>query len=123
MELVTEIGRRIAEVISTAPGVLTGQAGGTRQAHELAPECRGWVAMVPGHAIEVASSMELTVRVQSDDDTTMVIVGPADASVCADDDDGLNPVVRRRFEPGRYVVYVGAFEEAAGPTYTLTVSR
>jgi len=113
----------LALPVDTAPGVLTGQAGGTRQAHELAPECRGWVAMVPGHAIEVAASMELTVRVQSDDDTTVAIVGPGDAVTCADDEDGLNPVVRRRFEPGRYVVYVGAFEEAAAPTYTLTVSR
>ncbi len=108
---------------NAAAARLPGQAGGTREASGLQARCNGFIAQVPDHVIEVAAPQELTFRVQSEGDTTLLIQGPNDVILCADDEDGLNPVVRTMFQIGRYGVYVGAYQETESPAYTLTVSR
>lgn len=106
-----------------AAATLPGQAGGTRPAGAVDPLCKGFIAQTPDHVIELTAAMELTFRVRSDGDTTLAIQGPAGGTWCADDEDGLNPVVRDAFTAGRYSVYVGTYIEGEAPSYTLTVTR
>lgn len=107
----------------TAQVLLTGQAGGTRRAVDLAAGCAGSIAQTPDHVIELLAAQELMFRVRSDGDTTLVIQGPDGLVLCADDDDGLDPIVRAALQPGFYSVYVGAYDDDAVPAYSLSVSR
>lgn len=108
----------------SAQTVLTGQAGGSRAAGEMHPGCSGWIAQVPDHVIDISDQMDVTFRVRSATDTTMLIVGPHDSKVCSDDEDGLNPVVRGTMLPGRYQIFVGTYEQLETTAeYTLSVSR
>lgn len=107
----------------TGPATLEGQAGGTRRALDLGAECAGWIAPAPDHVVEITAPEELTFRVRSSDDTTLVVRGPGDAVFCRDDDEGLDPVLRQVFAPGTWHVYVGAYDEDVTAPYRLTVSR
>ncbi len=107
----------------TGLAALTGRAGGTRRAGDLGPDCVGHIAQTPDHVIEVLSPDELMFRVESAADTTLVVEGPNGVVLCTDDDDGLNPVVRRMLTPGRYSVFVGSYDLDADPEYTFSVSR
>jgi len=107
----------------TAPARLEGVAGGTRRARDFGPDCAGFVAMAPDHVVELTGPAELTLRVRSNGDTTMAIQGPNESIFCRDDDDGLDPVLRRMLPSGRYHVYVGSYAADESPEYTLTISR
>ena len=107
----------------TGPGTLEGRAGGTRQAREHGSECVGWVSSAPDHVLELTGAEELTLRVRSNGDTTLVALGPGDVVFCRDDDDGLDPVLRQLMQPGTWEVYVGSWEREETPTYSLTVAR
>lgn len=106
----------------TAQHRFTGQAGGTRRAIDLGPDCTGWIAQVPDHVLELTAPETIMLRVRAERDTTLVVQGP-ERVWCTDDDDGLNPVLREEWLPGTYSVYVGAYAEDDEPTYTLSVSR
>lgn len=107
----------------TGPATLEGQAGGTRRALDLGAECAGWIAPAPDHVIEITAPEELTFRIRSVEDTTLVVRGPGDAVFCRDDDEGLDPVLRQVFTPGTWQVFVGAYDENVTAAYRLTVSR
>lgn len=108
----------------SAQAVLTGQAGGSRSAADVHPGCSGWIAQVPDHVIDLSDQLDVMFRVRSATDTTMLIIGPHDSKVCADDDDGLNPVIRGTMLPGRYQVFVGTYEQLdTTAEYTLSISR
>lgn len=114
-------GLRLAE--GTAPGQLTGVAGGPREAARVGPGCAGFIADGPDHLLEVMEPMELTVRSDSEADTSLVIVGPNGRVFCNDDLDGWTPAIRALFDRGLYRVFVGAHDETRAAAYTLTVSR
>ena len=101
---------------------LTGQAAGTRAAAELLALCSGFISETPDHVIELSEPTELQLRVRSEGDTVLAVQGPRRVW-CADDDEGLDPVIREPFEPGTYSVYVGVYAEDAELPYRLTVSR
>ena len=108
----------------SAQALLTGEAGGSRSAADVHPGCTGWVAQVPDHVIDISAQTELMFRIRSATDTTMLLIGPHDDTICADDDDGLNPVIRGTMLPGRYRVFVGTYEQLQTTAeYTLSVSR
>lgn len=110
--------------IDSAHAVLTGQAGGSRAASDLSPGCSGWIAQVPDHVVDLTEQTELMFRIRSAADTTLFIEGPRGLKSCADDEDGLNPVIRGTMLPGRYRIYVGTYEELETTAeYTLGVSR
>lgn len=114
-------GLRLAR--GTGPGTVTGVGGGPRDASRLGPGCAGLVGDGPDHLLEVEAAMELTIRVDAEADTSLVVVGPRERVLCDDDTVGLSPAIRARLEPGRYSVYVGSHEETQAPRYVLTVSR
>jgi hypothetical protein len=114
-------GLRVAA--GTGPATLSGLAGGSARARELGADCDGFVAPAPDHVIELQAPETLTLRVQSADDTTLVVLGPNGTVWCRDDVEGLNPALRESLGPGRYSVYVGVWEQGQASAYELTVSR
>ena len=109
--------------VDTAAATLEGSAGGPRDATNLGHPCTGWVAEMPDHVLQIQAPTELTLRVESTGDTTLLLQGPGDAQICTDDDDGLNPVIRQTLQPGTWAVFVGTWEENVQPAYRLSVSR
>lgn len=108
---------------NTAPGVLRGVSGGPREASSVLGGCAGFVAHHPDHRLEITEPVELTLRVVSRGDTTLLLVSPDGAVQCADDEDGLQPVIRRSFSPGTWSLNVGSFERDARHDYELHVAR
>jgi hypothetical protein len=108
----------------SAQALLTGQAGGSRSAADVQQGCGGWIAQVPDHIVDISEQTEMTFRIRSATDTTLLIIGPFESKVCADDADGLNPVIRGTMLPGRYRVFVGTYEQLdTTAEYTLSISR
>jgi hypothetical protein len=107
----------------TAPGVLRGTSGGPREASSVLGGCVGFVAHEPDHRLDLADATELTLRVSSRGDTTLMLVAPDGTVSCADDEDGLQPVMRRAFAPGTWSVFVGSFERDTQHDYELHIAR
>lgn len=114
-------GLRLLE--DTGYGSLRGTAGGTREASEVAPGCSGFIGMTPDHVLELDTEMPLRIRIESREDTTLLIQGPDGASRCNDDSDGWNPALRETLSAGAWSVYVGTYAPSKYPEYTLHVSR
>jgi hypothetical protein len=117
-------------VLTLAPGFSVlhqdGVSGGTEPASRLGvaldgTPCVGNLSESPDHTLVVESTVEATLAVLSDADTTLVVQGPG-GLYCNDDFEGLNPGLRASLTPGTWSVYVGNFSLEEGPTpYTLTV--
>lgn len=103
-------------------------AGGVVSAFDIpGGECRGYIAEAPDLALNftnIAGLLPLTFAVDSQADTTLVIMDPAGNFLCNDDTDGANPLVEVLApQAGRYLVWVGTYSQ--DPTYpaaNLTIS-
>ena len=109
------------------PHIARGQAGGPREGRTMAPRvplCRGWVPATPQHTITLTTPFErLRIIVNAQADTTLLIRGPDGQHRCADDNDGLNPIVEGAFAPGTYQVYVGAYSQGASTPYVIGLTE
>ena len=109
------------------PHIARGQAGGPSEGRTMAPHvplCRGWVPAAPQHTITLTTPFErLRVIVNAQADTTLLIRGPDGQYRCADDNDGLNPIVEGAFAPGSYQVYVGAYSQGASTPYVIGLTE
>lgn len=107
----------------TGHGSLSGTAGGTRQASEISPGCSGFISMTPDHVLELDAELQLRLRVESREDTTLVLQGPEGMTRCNDDTDSWNPALRETLPAGVWSVYVGTYAPSKYPEYTFHVSR
>jgi len=104
-------------------------AGGRVAANQLrsanGQACRGWVTRAPSARFNVdASSLDgLMFTATADFDTTLAIHAPNGRWYCADDDDGLNPVLNLVAQQGDYAVFVGAFDDDTIGQAVLTVAE
>jgi hypothetical protein len=99
----------------------TGASGGSNPAPG---SCVGNIANGPDHKLFVTGYVpHLRVAItQAEGDTTLVIQGP-NGLQCADDSDGLNPVVEGPFAPGEYNIWVGTYSNSQMLSYTMQVSQ
>lgn len=90
---------------------ITLQAGGNIDAFNVNQACNGWVADVPDYVISYAGGRTpMTIGVESDADTTLVVITPDGQVLCNDDDIDLNPgITVNNPGPGDYTVYVGTY--------------
>jgi len=104
------------------PQRATGKAGGSRRASDIyGSRCTGRIDTSPDHRITIESTVDLNIRVSSDTDATLVLVGP-NRTFCDDDSAGnLDPQLNVRLVPGRYDVYVGRLGSIGDGEYTLTI--
>ncbi len=91
-------------------------AGGDVNASVLGGNCRGYVSSAPDFRVHyVSGGFPLTIYVEAEADTTLVIADPDGNWVCDDDTNGLNPEVTFGTPiNGQYDIWVGTF--AAGDT-------
>lgn len=106
---------------------ITLQAGGTLEAFSVNQGCAGFVADVPDYVIDYAGGrVPMSIAVNSETDTTLVVIAPDGQVYCNDDDFDLNPAVTiNGATAGSYTIYVGTYtplENSFYPDATLTVS-
>ncbi|MCA9577986.1 MAG: hypothetical protein KC668_21275, partial [Myxococcales bacterium] len=107
------------------PHVLTGTAGGTMQANQMNPACRGYVTPTPNHIINASGNFpSLRLVGSAQQDTTLVVRTPTGAFLCDDDGGGeRNPLVQGAFPPGAYQVWVGTYGPNQAIPYRLGVTE
>lgn len=97
------------------PYVVDLVAGGDIDASRLGGGCVGRITRQPDYRINytAGSGLQLTIRVRSQEDTTLVVNGPAGRWLCNDDaGNGINPgVVYRSPQSGSYDIWVGTFSD------------
>ncbi len=105
----------------THPGRTDGAA---IDAHQLDERCHGWVAIDPDFVVEADRPFaELTLRIDSREDTTLFVVGPDGEARCANDEDGQNPVLRGPFGRGVHRIWVGARRRETNHPYVFALSE
>lgn len=109
-------GHRFGEVIMldalSGAREVTAQyhAGGPVSASEVfGSECIGFINYPrPDHTLHVSGRIELSIHVESVEDTTLVVIRDNAAAFCNDDvGSSLNPSVHGAVDSGTYHVYVG----------------
>ena len=104
------------------PHVMRGVIGGTVQASQFNPSCRGVVNPQPSHVIRTGSGFRnLRFVVSGQSDSTLMVMLPNGAVVCDDDGgEGNNPLVEVSTPPGEIRVWVGAYSSGhVGQPYTI----
>jgi len=108
------------------PITLSGQSGGPTDASRLGNSpsgpCVGMIDTTPDHEMTLTSDFDyLELRVESRQDTSLVIQGPG-GNRCNDDDEGLNPAIRGAWRKGTYKIFVGSVDEGVHP-YRLHITE
>lgn len=112
----------IAPGFAPDPMMLSGSAGGTVSANTQDASCRGNVAMLPNHTLQLSAPMSLRLLAHSDTDTTMVVRLADGTYLCNDDSDGFDPIVEHAFPAGDHNVWIGTFATGATASYTLGIT-
>jgi hypothetical protein len=118
----------ISPGFSPNPMVLRGAGGGTVPATSVAGatttatgDCTGYVEGNPDQTLVLRNFFNsLSLKVQSSEDTSIVIKGPGGVW-CNDDDEDKNPGITGQWLAGAYRIWVGSYAKDRRPTYTLQV--
>ncbi len=111
-----------------APQSVPVQAGGTSSAggiRNARGNCTGYVdeATPTARISFTGASGPLNIAACSSSDTTLIVRGPDGTTLCDDDSEGSNPVVRiPAAGAGDYTVLVGAYSSGERPSASLKVS-
>ena len=111
-----------------APTTVRGISGGTALASEIAGRqdtatgpCVGFVDREPDHQMVLTEFFDyLSLRVQSTEDTTLVVRGPG-GSWCNDDYDGFNPGIAGQWFSGTYEIWVGSYNSDGFYPYVIQI--
>lgn len=102
-------------------GTAGGEARGTRFGVSSTGVCTGWIPERAQHQIELGEASSWRIAVRAPGDTTLIITD-GENLWCNDDSDGsVHPEVVAGIPPGRYDIYVGAWEAGDRIPYTLTL--
>jgi len=112
------------------PTTIRGISGGDRAASQIAGRsntatgpCNGFVDAQPDHTIVLTQFFSyLSLQVQSNQDTTIVIRGPGGVW-CNDDASGKNPGIAGQWLSGTYQVWVGSFAQNSYSPYVIRISE
>lgn len=118
--------RAISPGFSPNPIVLRGTGGGTVPAASVAGaattatgDCTGYVEGNPDQTLVLGAFFNsLSLKVQSPEDTSVVIKGPGGVW-CNDDDEDKNPGITGQWLAGTYRIWVGSYAKDRRPSYTL----
>ena len=86
-------------------------AGGSIEASNLSPSCRGMIANAPDYRLNFsAGSLPLYISAYSNADTTLVVNGPDGSWYCNDDTNGLDPALAWGSpQSGQYDIWIGTY--------------
>ena len=83
--------------------------------------CLGYIDSLPNHVITLEVFFaDLLVRVDSEEDTTLIVQGPG-GIWCSDDAQGHNPVIGGQWQAGTYQIWVGSYFQEQSADYTLLI--
>lgn len=118
-------GARLRSGFLPDPATVRGQSGGGVDASTVSSGCVGWIARNPDHVVDLEGRFGfLRVFVQSGTDTTLVVRTPSGRFLCDDDTYGRQPALEQgSWEPGRYLVWVGSYDQGASGHYTLGLTE
>ena len=109
------------------PLVIPVRSGGSIDAQNINPGCKGLIASAADVRINfTAGALPLIISVASDADTTLVVNGPDGAWYCDDDggQNGHNPSLRfNRPQSGQYNIWIGAIGASSLQAAELNVSE
>lgn len=107
------------------PHVLSGTAGGTMQANQMSPNCRGFVSPTPNHILNTTGNFAgLRLVGSAAQDTTLVVRTPAGTFLCDDDGGGnFNPLIQGPAPAGSYQIWVGSYAAGQAIPYRLAVTE
>jgi hypothetical protein len=99
------------------------RAGGTIDASETSSQCRGFVTRAPDYDLHYsAGAYALSIAVQANSDTTLIINAPNGNWYCNDDANGFNPeVLFDNPQSGLYDIWVGTFSSGASQPAQLRI--
>lgn len=126
LALPAQAQRAINPGFSPNPLVLRGTGGGSMPAQNIAGtsttstgDCTGYVEGNPSQTIVLRSFFNsLSVKVQSPEDTSLVIKGPGGVW-CNDDDEDKNPGLTGQWLAGTYRIWIGSYAKGRQLPYTL----
>ncbi len=109
------------------PLVIQVRSGGSIEAQNINPGCKGFIASAPDVRLQFAAAeLPLIISASSDADTSLVVRGPGGGWYC-DDNGGLNhrnPSLRFNHpESGQYDIWIGAPERNVLQAAELNVSE
>ena len=84
--------------------------------------CNGFISEQPNHILVLDSFFEfLKLEVTSPSDTTIIVEGPGGVW-CNDDSNDANPAIGGQWQPGKYNIWVGSYQENTKDNYQLSIS-
>jgi hypothetical protein len=112
------------------PGLLEGVSGGSIEAREITQQietptgpCLGFIDRQPDHQMTLTAFFNyLSVVIESQEDTTLIITGPG-GIWCNDDYKGKNPGIAGQWQPGTYKIWVGSYKKDLYSPYLLRISQ
>ncbi len=114
-------------------GVVTGQTGGSYSLPSIANKdsngnaCLGYGYSTPSHVIVLQQNFSnLSLKLRSGGDTTVVVRGPNSQTIRCGDDSGSSKdasVQGSNWQAGTYEVWVGSIDAGQRLDYTLTVQE
>lgn len=117
----------LANGFTPDPASMAVDAGGGDDAYALGMACTGYINNVQPDVnlnYAAATGVPLSIFVQSQADTTLVVNGPDGQWYCNDDASGLNPSVGFKSpQSGLYNIWIGTFEPGATSAATVNVSE
>ncbi len=119
----------LGDRVEPNPLAVVGQAGGDATPVEIVAtentatgSCNGFISEQPNHILVLDSFFEfLKLEVSSPSDTTMIVQGPGGVW-CNDDSNDANPVIGGQWQPGKYNIWVGSYQENTKDNYQLSIS-
>lgn len=94
-------------------------------ARELTPTglCLGYINAQPNHILTLETFFDyLSVKVDSEQDTTLIVQGPG-GIWCSDDVQGHNPEISGQWQAGSYQIWVGSYHQEEPASYILLIEE
>ncbi len=120
----------LAPAFNPDPAVVRGISGGTLAASDLTGRaetatgpCSGFIDQQPDHRMVLTQFFNfLSLQIQSNEDTTLVIRGPG-GTWCNNDYSGQNPGIAGQWLSGTYEIWVGSHSNNAFHPYVIRMTE
>lgn len=119
----------LGDRVDPNPLIVRGISGGEVEATNIVDTegtttgfCNGFIEDRPNHILVLKNFFEfLKIEVDSSTDTTIIIEGPGGVW-CNDDSDNANPAIEGQWQPGRYKIWIGSYQEDLNYDYQIKIT-
>ena len=119
----------LGNTVEPDPLILKGMSGGEVKATEIVKTeetvtgfCNGFVDSKPNHVLVLSNFFDfLKIEIDSQTDTTIVVEGPGGVW-CNDDSVDANPAIEGEWQPGKYKIWIGSYQEDTNNSYLIKIT-